>query len=65
MVGRFFLDSKARAHTTYGVTDTRAIIVSSIWSRQVKSLPLRTLSDVTVEPSCSGRQMRLAQCPKA
>jgi hypothetical protein len=54
MVGRFFLDAKARANTTYGVTNTRAIIVSGIRSRQVKSLSLRTLSDITVTEKGDG-----------
>lgn len=53
-VGRFFLDAKIREGTVYGVTDRRAIIVSGIWSREIKSLPLRTLSDITVTERTDG-----------
>ncbi len=54
MIGRFFVDAKTRAHTIYGLTDKRAIIVSGIWSREVKSLPLRNLSDLTVTEKADG-----------
>lgn len=54
ILGRFFVDAKIRAHTFYGVTDHRAIIVSGIWSREVKSLPLRTLSDISITERSDG-----------
>jgi hypothetical protein len=49
IVGRFFVDAKARANTFYGLTNRRAIIVSGIFSRSTRSLPLRTLSDISVQ----------------
>ena len=56
MFGRFFADSRARAKTYYGVTDQRAIIVSGLFSRQVTSLPYRSMPQVTinVRPDRSG-----------
>ena len=54
VVGRFFVDSSQRAHTFYAVTPERVLIVSGIFSRQVKSLSLRTLSDVSLTERRSG-----------
>jgi hypothetical protein len=47
-VGRFFVDAQQRSKTTYAVTDQRVVIVSGLWSRQVKSLPLQTLSEISI-----------------
>jgi hypothetical protein len=47
-VGRFFLDAKKRASTIYGITHDRVIIKSGIFSRDVKSLNIRTLSDISI-----------------
>lgn len=49
VIGRFFIDSKSRSKTWYGVTNERIIIVSGIFSKQVKSLNLKTLTDVTLD----------------
>jgi hypothetical protein len=49
MVGRFFVDANQRARMAYGLTDRRVIIVSGLQSRTVKSLPLKTLAEVTLE----------------
>ena len=46
--GRFFVDAYNRSRTYYGVTNERIIILSGLFTRQVKSLQLRTLSDVTL-----------------
>ena len=46
--GRFIYDSKKRAKTFYGLTDQRAIIVSGLFSKGVKSLNLTTLTDVNL-----------------
>src|SRR5262249_33566803 len=55
MIGRFFVDARQRASTYYGLTDQRVIIISGLRSRQVKSLELRSLSDVSIsERSTSG-----------
>lgn len=46
-IGRFFLDAKKRANTIYGLTKDRVIIKSGIFSQNVKSLNIRTISDIT------------------
>ena len=47
-VGRFFVDAKKRANTIYGITSDRIIIKSGIFSQDIKSLNIRTLSDITI-----------------
>ncbi|MCU0432095.1 MAG: PH domain-containing protein [Bacteroidia bacterium] len=46
-VGRFFIDAKKRENTVYGLTNERIIIISGIFSRNVKSLNIKTLTDVS------------------
>ncbi len=46
--GRFFVDAWMRGRTHYGVTSERVIIVSGLFTQQIKSLQLRTLSDVSL-----------------
>jgi hypothetical protein len=46
--GRFFFDAWSRAHTFYGVTSERILIVSGIFSQRIQSLQLRTLSDIAL-----------------
>ncbi len=53
-LGRFFVDAASRARTYYAVTDERAIIISGLVNRQTKSLPLRTMSDVTLTERADG-----------
>lgn len=48
IVGRFFVDARQRTAIAYGITNKRAIIVSGVFSRSVKSLTLRSLTDVTL-----------------
>ena len=48
IVGRFFVDAKQRSRTFYGLTNQRVIIVSGVVSRNIKSLQLRTLSEVSL-----------------
>jgi hypothetical protein len=47
-VGRFFLDAKKRSNTIYGITNDRIMIKTGIFSREIKSLNIRTLSDITI-----------------
>lgn len=54
MIGRFFVDARQRSKTYYGVTDERIIIVSGLLSRNVKSLNLRTLTDVSLDEKSNG-----------
>ncbi len=54
IVGRFFVDAWQRARTYYVLTNQRAMIVCGIINRQIKSLPLRTMSDVTLTERADG-----------
>lgn len=47
IAGRFFADAYQRKRTYYGVTDQRIVILGGLFNREVKSLPLTTLSDIT------------------
>ena len=55
IVGRFFFDAWRRGRTRYAVTDQRAIILSGTWSRQVRSISLRSMPELTVTQSRNGR----------
>ncbi len=52
--GRFIIDAKTRERTYYGLTNERIIIVSGLFSRQTKSLQLRTLTDVSLTERVDG-----------
>jgi hypothetical protein len=52
--GRFFVEAKVRARTFYGVTNERIIIINGLFSRQTKSLQLRTLMDVSLTQRADG-----------
>jgi hypothetical protein len=54
IVGRFWVDARQRAKTYYGLTDSRVIIISGVFSRSTRSLNLRTLSDVAVTRKKNG-----------
>ena len=62
MVGRFFYDSYRRARTTYAVTSDRIIIQSGAGS--LKSIPIRTLGEVTLRESADGSgTIAFGPCP--
>jgi Bacterial PH domain len=54
IIGRFFVEAKQRERTHYAVTSERILIVSGVLARQVKSLSLRTLTDVSLSERTSG-----------
>lgn len=54
VVGRFWLDARRRARTTYAVTSERVIINSGGLSPTTASLNLRTLSDLTLSERPDG-----------
>jgi hypothetical protein len=54
IAGRFFVDAKRRSKTYYGLTNERVVIVSGNVSSNVKSLQLRTLSDVSLAERADG-----------
>jgi hypothetical protein len=47
--GRFIVDARIRAGTVYGLTNQRAIVVSGLFSKTTTSLPLRTLTDISLQ----------------
>jgi hypothetical protein len=46
LFGRFLVDMWLRAHTTYGLTERQALIVTSGFSEQIRFVNLKTLSDL-------------------
>lgn len=52
--GRFLVDARVRARTVYGVSNERILIVGGLFSRQTRSLPLRTLSDISLTERADG-----------
>lgn len=53
--GRFIYDSKKRSKTFYGVTDQRALIVSGLFTKDLKSINLKTLCDISLSERSHGR----------
>jgi hypothetical protein len=47
-VGRFLVDARRRARTSYVVTSNRVVIIGGVFAPTTKSLLLATLSDVTM-----------------
>jgi hypothetical protein len=54
IVGRFYAEAKQREKTFYAVTSERVLIISGLLQQKVKSLALRTLSDVSLTESKDG-----------
>lgn len=52
--GRFVVDSIKRKGTHYGVTNDRVLILSEFPTRKLKSLNLRTLTDITFSNRSDG-----------
>lgn len=52
--GRFIADARLRAGTLYGITNERVLIVSGLFSRQIKSLQIRSLTDITLSQIADG-----------
>ena len=54
ILGRFVVEAKQRERTLYGVTNERVLIVSGLFSRKIKSLSLRNLSDLSLSEESNG-----------
>ena len=52
--GRFFVSALQRSRTAYGLTDRRLLIVSGLRSQSVKSVPLKTVSDLSLTEKGDG-----------
>jgi hypothetical protein len=55
IVGRFFHDAWRRSRTLYALTDQRAIIVSGGFQPRLRSLPLRSLPEISISEERGGR----------
>jgi hypothetical protein len=49
MIGRFFFDARKRARTIYGLTRDRLIIKTGEGEQAVKSMPIASMSDMTLD----------------
>jgi hypothetical protein len=54
IIGRFFVDAYIRSKTFYAVTSERILIVSGMLNREVRSLSLKTLSDMNLKLKGNG-----------
>ena len=54
IAGRFVADAKVRRQTFYGLTNSRIVIVSGLFSRTVRSLELRALPEVSLREGSAG-----------
>lgn len=52
--GRFIIESKQRANTIYGLTQNRIIIRSGIFSQNIQSINIKTLSDIELSEKNDG-----------
>jgi hypothetical protein len=55
VIGRFFAEAKQRSRTFYAVTNERVLIISGLLARRIKSISLRTLSDLALSESSDGK----------
>lgn len=54
IIGRFFYDTKKREGSIYGLTETRAIIISGILGKKTTSLNLKSLPEIQVKARQDG-----------
>jgi hypothetical protein len=54
LIGRFFVDALQRNKTFYGVTEDRVLIVTSFIFKNVKSVSLRTLGEISMNEGNDG-----------
>ena len=46
--GRFVVDARQRVKTYYGITNERAVIVSGLFQKRIKTLNLDSISDISL-----------------
>jgi hypothetical protein len=54
LVGRFFIDAWLRKHTCHALTDQRVLIVTTLFSRKVRSLELKRLGEMNLSERSRG-----------
>jgi hypothetical protein len=52
--GRFIIDAKQREKTFYGITDNRIIIKTGVFRTTIKSINIKTISDIEYEEKEDG-----------
>jgi hypothetical protein len=52
--GRFIVDAKMRARTEYALTNRRAIIISGLFARKVRSINLQSTPEITLSEKNDG-----------
>ncbi len=52
--GRFIIDAKQRGNTIYGLTENRIIIKSGVFSKNIKSLNIRTINHIELNEKGDG-----------
>jgi hypothetical protein len=52
--GRFFTDLKKRQNTSYGVTSQRVLILSGLLNRELRSLNLRAIPEISLKQHSDG-----------
>lgn len=55
IVGRFFFDIVRRSKTVYGLTNERALILAGVFGQSLKSVDLKSASEVSLQLSSDGR----------
>jgi len=55
IVGRFFFDIVKRSKTVYGLTNERALILTGIFGESLKSVDLKSVSEVSLQIRSDGR----------
>jgi hypothetical protein len=65
VAGRFFVDALIREKTQYAVTNQRVIVASGLLHRQVKSLELRKLGEISLTISSGERGTIAFGAPQA
>ncbi|QEE51118.1 PH domain-containing protein [Flavobacterium alkalisoli] len=54
IIGRFIYDAKNRKNTIYGITESRVLIRSGIFKKEVKSLNIKVLPHITFRENKNG-----------
>jgi hypothetical protein len=55
IVGRFFFDSAQRSKTYYALTNERVIIISGVFSQNMKALDLKKLPEINISTKGDGK----------
>jgi hypothetical protein len=54
VIGRFFVDAKLRQRIYYALTSERILLISGLFSKNIKSLKLKTLDEININTKADG-----------